>query len=310
LGFTQNQLTRPYAYHQFDGSTRIGEFVSISETLADGPPLPHHQTFLAELITKRPDTNAVALWADAKSIVSKGRVWGGFISARSGFASPTDDSQLIGLEIDVLNAGKPGVFPNDSKVGLQIVGFGNRNTNAIEILNEQKGEGEFENGINFQPGAISKDGAIFGVGPQSSRYGLNLLGSRFSEAAVIVSENQKIVFRAEGRRDASIYRDEFSDGHLVLTAGPGGMRVTNAENTSNLLIIHPDGKVDRASLLWQYYWPWFGGGMGVIGVMAVLIVFLFTKLHRLERHLEACYLRPSVTDGTDLFGLHRNLSIE
>ena len=97
-----------YPYHQFGGQ-HVGQMSGVSDVLENGPPLIHYQTFLTELISQRPDTNAVAFWADAASVVNNGRVWGGFISARSGFSTSGADSQLIGLEIDVLNGGLPGV---------------------------------------------------------------------------------------------------------------------------------------------------------------------------------------------------------
>lgn len=243
--------TSNYAYPQFSNSTNIGDFAGYSDVLEAGPKLEHYQTFLAELETQRPGTNAVALWGDAASIVKGGLVWGGFLSARSGSTGEPDfDSQLIGLEIDVLNAGLPGVYPNASKVGLQIVGFGAPNTNAIEILTQSPKHGQWHNGFNVQPGSISKDGAVIGIGRQSAAIGLNLYGSTFSDSAVIVSPDQRITFRAEGQYDAAVYRDSINDGHLVLQAGPAGLRIANAANDKNLVTITPEGDVvtDAGSL--------------------------------------------------------------
>lgn len=228
-----------YPYHQFAGQ-HVGQYSGISDVLEPGPALPHYQTYIVELISQRADTNAVAFWADAMSVVDKGRVWGGFISARSEFKTAGADSQLIGLEIDVLNAGLPGVYPNASKVGLQIVGFGNPNTNAIEIAVDGP-RAAFQNIINIQPNALAADGAVIGMTPQNAGRGIDFYGSHFADAAFLVSANQKFVFRSAGLGDASIYRDEFSNGYLVLQAGPPGLRITNSENSTNLLIVQADG---------------------------------------------------------------------
>lgn len=232
-----------YPYYQFSGQ-HVGQMAGVSDLLPNGPPLIHYQTFVSELISERPDTNAVSLWADAQSQVNGGRVWGGFISARSDFASlPSGsgaDSQLIGLEIDVLNAGLPGVYPNASKVGLQIVGFGNRNTNAIEILT-QTASAAWQNVINIQPHTVAPDGAVIGMAPQDAGMGINFLGSRFADSAFLVSENQKITFRTAGTTDAAIWRDSINNGYLVLQSGTPGLRVVNSSNTANLLIVTDSG---------------------------------------------------------------------
>lgn len=230
-----------YPYFQFGGQ-HVGQFSGVSDVLEDGPPLLHYQSFLSELISYRPDTNAVALWADAQSSVHGGRVWGGFLSARSGFSgSPAGaDSQLIGLEIDVLNGGLPGIYPNASKVGLQIVGFGNLNTNAIEILTETPGAA-FVNAINIQPNTIAPIGTVLGMAPQNAALGINFLGSSFSDAAFLVSENQRLVFRSTGLGDAAIWRDDINNGSLVLQAAPAGLRVVNSQNSANLFVVTPTG---------------------------------------------------------------------
>lgn len=227
-----------YPYHQFGGQ-HAGQMFGFSDLLPNGPPLFHYQTFLTELISQRPDTNAVAFWSDAASVVNGGRVWGGFISARSGLPTGAD-SQLIGLEIDVLNGGLPGVYPNASKVGLQIVGFGNPNTNAIEITTDTA-SAAFQNVINIQRNTVAPNGAVIGMAPQSAGRGIDFQGSTFSDGAFIVSPNQKLVFRAPGLGDATIYRDELFNGFLVLQAGPPGLRIVNNQNNTNLLIVTPTG---------------------------------------------------------------------
>lgn len=236
-----------YKYNQF-GGRHVGQYSGVSNLLKNGPPLEHYQTWLTEVITERPDTNVVASWSDAKSVVDKGRVWGGFISARSQFNGKIKDSQLIGLEIDVLNAGLPGVSPNQSKVGLQIVGFGNRVTNAIEVLNDggKDSNSQWQNVLNVQPGAVASDGTIIGVGPQNAAIGIDFRNSTFNDSAFLISEDQKLTFRKNGEIDAAVYRDNFGRGHLVLQSGPDGLRITNAENNKNLAIIKNDGDIITA----------------------------------------------------------------
>ncbi len=229
-----------YGYHQFN-KRHVGQYAGVSHLLENGPPMEHYQTFLGEVISQRPNSNAVAIWGDATANVHNARVWGGFFSARSWPNS--GDSQLIGLEIDVLNAGLDGVYPNHSKVGLQVVGFGARNTNAIEILTEGNGNGRWQNAITISPDSISHDGTVIGVGPQQANIGLDFRGSNFADSAMIVGTNNKVTFRTPGKYDAAIYRDPFYDGHLVIQAAPNGIRITNAQNTENLVIITADGDV-------------------------------------------------------------------
>ncbi|MGN5480591.1 hypothetical protein ACTMU2_39235 [Cupriavidus basilensis] len=81
---------------------------------------------MTELESHRTNTNAAAFWSDASAEVDKARVWGAFVSARSSL-EPGNDAQLIGLEIDVLNDGLPGLRPNQSKVGLQIASVFGKN---------------------------------------------------------------------------------------------------------------------------------------------------------------------------------------
>lgn len=243
-GEHQHCLKQNYAYPQFNLSTNIGEFAGFSDVLEAGPPLEHYQTLLAEVVVERADTNAVAFWSDANSQVNKGRVWGGFMSARSGLPDEENfDSQLIGLEIDILNGGLPGVAPNSSKVGLQIVGFGQPNTNAIEILSEGPNSGRWYNGINIQEGAISEKGTAFGLGPQTATVGIDFRRSTFTDGAFLLSSGAKIAWSLEGQHDAAIYRDDIEHGYLVLQAGPEGLRITNSEDSETLVTILPDGDI-------------------------------------------------------------------
>lgn len=62
------------------------------------------------------------------------RVWGSFFNVTN-LDGEENDEKIIGSEIDVTNNSADGVYPNASKVGLQIVSLGSKlSTNAIEIL--------------------------------------------------------------------------------------------------------------------------------------------------------------------------------
>jgi hypothetical protein len=280
-----------YRYHQFGMQPGIGQFSGVSDVLGPGAPLDHYQTFLAELISRRADTNAVALWADTMSRVDRGRVWGAFASARSELP-PGQDSQLIGLEIDVLNGGLPGRYPHASKVGLQVVGFGAENTNAIEVLTEGSTSGQFVNVFNVQPGTTTPDGTIFGIAPQRAALGLNLEGSTFSDSAILLSDLARISFRDGARGgDAAIYRDAFDRGHLVLQAGPAGLRVTDSGNTANLFRLSADGRSQFDVIVAKRYLVGLAGTSLDVGALllaltsacALLLAFCLHLLVRLRR---------------------------
>lgn len=116
----------------------------------------HYQNVLSEVWSFSSRINAVALWGDSGAFHPGARSWGGFLSARSwpvhwndyvppgtaDFRDADFDAALVGLEVDVLNGGlphgsvSPAVGIPLSKVGVQIVGFGKRNTAAIELRSE------------------------------------------------------------------------------------------------------------------------------------------------------------------------------
>lgn len=116
----------------------------------------HYQNFLCETFNFSRNLNAVSIWGDSGAFVPGAKSWGAFFSARSwpvkwnGY-TPEDcftydnadfDAALVGIEVDVLNNGldwrtKSGLLSNSmAKVGVQIVGFGKKNTAAIEIRSE------------------------------------------------------------------------------------------------------------------------------------------------------------------------------
>lgn len=268
-----------YKYHQF-GMRHVDDFAGYSDLLHSGKPLEHYQSFLTELDSRRADTNAVAFWSDAAARVDRARVWGGFFSARSGLHS-SEDAQLVGLEVDVLNGGKPGIHPNNSKVGVQIVGFGQINSNALEVLSESEKSGQFMNGLNFKKSAIHQAGTIIGAEPQKTTIGINMQHSTFKDSAILLSENAPITFRQDSRKDAKVFRD--SGGALVLQTGDGGLRVTTPDGT-DLWSIENDGFMSNTTILRQYKWvpALFLGALIVTVIIACLSML---QVHRLRQEL-------------------------
>lgn len=265
-----------YRYHQFGQQPGIGDFAGVSDQLLPGPPLIHYQTFLSELQSFRPNTNAVALWADAMARVDNSLVWGGFISARS-LLKPGADAQLIGLEIDVLNDGKPGVFPNKSKVGLQIVGFGKQNTNAIEIVNQSPTSGAFSNGIVFGSTALAGDGAYLGAtSAKPVSKGIDFQNVRFTEAAMLLGQQSAISFTNKSGNKSAIYTDD--QNRLVLRAGANGLRIMDSTEEIALLDVDPSNFWNQAKFNIFL--------IAALIISALVNIFAFWSLIKFRRRLD------------------------
>lgn len=231
--------TGRYRYHQFGMQPGIGDFAGFSDVLHAGPTLIQYQTFLTELETYRPNTNAVASWSDAMARVNDSLVWGSFVSARSQLDAGSD-AQLIGQEIDVLNDGKPGIAPNKSKVGLQIVGFGRQNTNAIEVLNQSPTSGQFSNGIVFGPTALAGDGAYLGAtSAKPVARGIDFQNVHFTDGAMMLSQGSAITFANRSGEKSAILTDD--SNQLVVRAGESGLRVIDSTSRRDLMTVTPAG---------------------------------------------------------------------
>ena len=283
-------------YHQFPSNMQIGDFIIFSDFLPASETYDHYQSFLTELISDSANTNSVANWSDAKSIVNQGKVWGSFISARSELEQG-EDSQLIGLEIDVLNNGLAGESPNQSKVGLQIVGFGNLNTNAIEVLTDE--QGLWQNVINIAKGTVDENGTVLGVAQETPiKIGIDFSNTPFSDAAIALSNESPITLETKNGNPASIYTDTFRDGYLVIQTGKSGIRLVNNQNNENLLVINGDGTVDPECLLYKNYLNNKASNFSNINVillyitlvilipMCIWIKLLFNKIKKLQMLIE------------------------
>jgi hypothetical protein len=284
-----------YGYPQFGGHP-LKDFVAISDVLPPGAPLEHYQSFIAEIISQRPRSNAVAIWGDATAAVDDAVVWGGFLTARTGLFQQKlpRDAELIGLEVNVLNAMLPGIFPNKSKVGVRVVGFGNTSTAAFQVFPDQPGtsSGRFENILAVHADTLTPNGTVFGVAPQRTKIGLNFEGSTFTDSAVLLSPKSPITFRVRDKADARIYRDEFEEGHLVLQAGPSGLRITDSLDNRTLFYVHPDGSIDHASTMWQRYFPWIAAAGSVLALLLLAVAYLYVEVFRLRRLVAISHVEP------------------
>ena len=205
------------------------------------------QAFAGLIDNYSPNLNAVGVWGKGRSMAEGARVWGGFFNVIN--ENLGHDAQLIALEVDVLNYGLPGVFPNASKVGLQIVGLGDcLNTNAIEILSNKKGR--WLNGIVFEPDALSDKSTVLGVGGEGPYHmGINFANVEFRDAAIRIAPGQRIRFDTQAGNPGIIYSDKGPADQLVLVAGPGGLRIMDNTATRVLVEILPDGTVRLAGEL-------------------------------------------------------------
>lgn len=230
----------------------------------------HYQNLFVQTINKVGNVNAVSIWGDSTSIVDGAKSWGGFFSARSScpayvrggplqeygdsslISCEDIDNQLIGIEIDVLNSSKPGVFPNMSKTGIQVVGFGNPNSMAVEVrsMDSDRVElgkaprGAFESAFYVKNAIQPEYGRMIVADFDKAKIGLDFRKPIFSEGAM--------QFRTQGvgsglvaneGRSGEIYGgDRWSGladkkGWLSLRLGEGGLRIVSNDNTKELIAV-------------------------------------------------------------------------
>lgn len=238
----------------------------------------HYQNFLSEVWNFKPNTNAVSIWGDSAAIAKDSKAWGAFFSARSYFKAfakdgkyhdlapagsdftfnPDDyDNQLVGVEIDVLNGGKPGVFPNKSKVGLQVVGFGNPNSMAMEVRSEdtdkdvpaEKRRGVWESGIYFK-NSIADYGRLIVADFDKAKMGFDFRKSLFREG-IMQARSEGVgtgIILNEGK-SGEIYGglrwNESDDKRnwISIRNGQGGARIVSNDNTKEIFAVDNDGGV-------------------------------------------------------------------
>jgi hypothetical protein len=210
------------------------------------------QTIAGLIRNESTGVNAVAIWGGGEAVAKNSRVWGGFFNVSNGSQGPDGDAQLVALEVDTLNYGKPGIAPYNSKVGIQIAGLGTSpNTNAIEILTGAKAgvdKAPFMNGIVFVNDAVHADGTVIGIdgeGPYKS--GLDFSRAVFRDSAMRIRRGQRIMFGGHGV-NASLYATpENEEERLILQTGKEGLVILDSAGQKALLDIRPDGTIRLAN---------------------------------------------------------------
>jgi hypothetical protein len=269
----------------------------------------HYQNLLSEVWNSKSDANAVSIWGDATAIAQGSGVWGGFFSARSNYklyisdfakkrSAPAGlelkeykeseyDAQLVGIEIDILNGGKPGVYPNKSKTGLQIVGFGNPNSMAIEVRCEDTDKdtksrrGVWESGIYFK-NSMAPYGRLIVADFDESKMGFDFRRSLFTEGIMQAKTNQigtGIIYN-EGKSGELYGGSRWGDVNegsqwLSLRAGTGGLRVVSQDNTKELISVDNYGGI------------YLNGDVYINGKKLSDLLILDDRLAKLEKQLEA-----------------------
>jgi len=185
--------------------------------------------------------NAIGIWGAATSHAYDARVWGAFLTAQTA-SGDTNDAQVIGAEIDVLNHAKPGVSPNASKVGLQLVTIGSADsTNAVEVIAD--GVSRWHTGISYDDHSIAKDGTLLSMSQHEPvRTGLDLALGQFTDAALHIGNEQVIRFDPNKvGQSATIGNDK--NNFLVIVSGKEGFAVKDNSGEKTLLTIRNDGRV-------------------------------------------------------------------
>ena len=237
----------------------------------------HYQNVLSEVWNFTPGTNAVAMWGDSAAIAHSSLAWGGFFSARSSYtqrpgtpqdafskALPQDinsstsreefDCQLTGLEVDVLNGGKPGLPGNKAKHGITIVGFGNPNSHALSVIcenfdcAEELRRGQFEAGLYFQNSIHPDYGRVLVSDMDRARMGLDFRSTLFNEGAVrLRSSGKHTGVRLNEGAGGEIYVQENEskngDGYTVIQPGRDGLILMSPDGSREIIRITSDGSI-------------------------------------------------------------------
>lgn len=210
----------------------------------DKQSLSHQSEAIYGIAENKSSTvNAVGVWGSGSSLANNARVWGGFFTAETPHGNDKD-AQVVGLEVDTLNYGKPGKAPNASKSGIQVVGIGTAPvTDAIHVIGA--GAAKWYNGIVFAPDAIDPSGAYFGASPsQPVARGIDLHNVRFTDGALLLGQGSAITFDNKAGTRSAILTDE--DSRLVIRAAQNGLRIINSESNLDLLTVSPDGDIKTA----------------------------------------------------------------
>lgn len=285
----------------------------------------HYQNLLSEVWNFAPHVNAVSIWGDAGAFYPDAKAWGGFFSARAWplhwmeyvaqenpvFSDEDFDAQLIGIEVDVLNNGKsdllidvPGRDRPWAKVGVQVVGFGKRNTAAIEIRTEdtdvprnalrtKERRGSWNYGIIVNNSLHADSTLIMGAFDEARR-GIDLGRPLFKEGAIrFRSERIGHGIVINNGNGGQLYAD--ADDRMVLAVGKRGLRIVTADSERELMSLGPNGSVSFAGSMpggggmfagsWTFHWI----VLALCCVMAfVSMGFSWVALRRMRASNTAC----------------------
>lgn len=279
----------------------------------------HYQNLLSEVWNFTDNINGVALWGDSSAFVPGAKAWGGFLSARSwplhwdryvpegtkGFDDKDFDAQLVGLEIDVLNAGRPELIDGNpvwSKIGLQVVGFGRRNTAAIEIRSEDtdaqmenaRRRGTWKYGL-IANNSLDRDSTfIFSAFPEA-RIGLDFGMTRYHDGALRLrteSSAEGIVFN--DRNGGQIGVDTRTQT-LTLAVAKNGLRIVSNDGSKELFAVEPSGAIRFARSLTSHYGDRFQ--WGVIALLVAGFLGLMVQNVSLRRKLQGLQERAWVPEA-------------
>lgn len=233
----------------------------------------HSQSILSEVLNATPGANAIPFWGDGVALVDGANAWGAFVSARSDcgpksiFAEalppgidrgcgPEFDAQLTGLEVDVLNGGKPGSFPNKAKHGVQVVGFGNPNGQALSVICQgfdrepEHRRGQFESILYAQNSIRPDAGRMIVADFPASLMGLDFRKPLFTQGFVNArTEGIGTGMLLNEGRSGEVYgglrwpKLEDPQHWLSLRLGDGGLRVVSHDDTRELLAIDNHGGI-------------------------------------------------------------------
>lgn len=228
----------------------------------------HYQLLHSEVYNFSRDLNGVAIWGDSAALAPNAKSWGAFFSARSwplkwgGYTPPElfdyreedFDAALVGVEIDVLNAGKDwfgpkGIDPDAmAKVGLQLVGFGNKNTAAIEIRTEDTDDpnktsserrGAWHWGIIMR-NALDRQSTVLMSENGHIAKGIDFDKTTFSDGAFrIAGAGSKSGIIFDNSASGEIYSN-VEDTSINIRVGQGGLKILSSDGSRVILEITDD----------------------------------------------------------------------
>lgn len=126
------------------------------------------------------------------------------------------------------------------------------------------------------------------------------LGTTVAAAPIEIKKGEKIILQTKNGESAAIYTDDYDNGYLVIQSGMMGIRITNNNNTGNLLTIRSDGSVDPNSFFYK------NNGLPIkaqdnnmpIKVLSGFVVVLFAVIIFLIRY--ALKLNRKMTELSDM----------